>query len=67
MTEFAAATGGQALTAKEAAALVQAIDLAPRFVGESVVVAVWNLPLTMAVLIGLICLDCWLRKRRGMV
>ena len=46
---------------------MQAIDLAPRFVGESVVVAVWNLPLTMAVLIGLICLDCWLRKRRGMV
>jgi len=67
MTEFAAATGGQASTAKEAAALVQAIDLAPRFVGETVVVAVWNLPLTMAVLIGLICLDCWLRKRRGMV
>jgi len=67
MAEFAAATGGRAFTAKEAAALVQAIDLAPRSAGETVVVAVWNLPLTMAVLIGVICLDCWLRKRRGMV
>jgi uncharacterized membrane protein len=67
MAEFAAATGGRSFTPKEAATLLETIDLAPRSVGETVVVPVWNLPLTMAVLVGLICLDCWLRKRRGLV
>ena len=67
MTEFAAVTGGKAFGAEQAAALVQAIDLTPTRTVEKVVVTFWNLPLTMAALIGLVCLDCWLRKRRGMV
>lgn len=67
MTEFAQATGGKAFAAKDAAELIQSIDLTPRHVIETVVVALWNLPLTMALLIALVCLDCWLRKRRGMV
>jgi hypothetical protein len=67
MAEFAAVTGGKAFGAKEAAALAQAIDLTPTRKAEKVVVTFWNLPLTMAALIGLVCLDCWLRKRRGMV
>jgi hypothetical protein len=67
MAEFAAATGGKALSAGDAAAVVDAIDLTPTRTAEKQVVAFWNLPLTMALLIGLVCLDCWIRKRRGMV
>jgi hypothetical protein len=47
--------------------LLSSLDLTPRRVVETSVVAVWNLPLVMALLIALVCLDCWLRKRRGMV
>lgn len=67
MTDFAQATGGRAFHASDGDALVKALDLTPRRVSETAVVAVWNLPLTMALMIGLVCLDCWLRKRRGMV
>jgi len=67
MAEFARATGGRAFSAGDVAAVVDAIDLTPTRVAEKQVVAFWNLPLTMASLIGLVCLDCWIRKRRGMV
>jgi len=67
MTEFAKATGGQAFSAADAGSLLQSLDLTPRRVNETAVVALWNLPLTMVLMILLVCLDCWLRKRRGMV
>lgn len=67
MTTFATATGGKAFAAADANALLASIDLTPRLVAETATVAVWNLPLTMILLILLVCLDCWLRKRRGMV
>ncbi len=67
MTAFATATGGQAFNAADADAFLKSIDLTPRIVAETATVAVWNLPLTMILLIILVCLDCWLRKRRGMV
>ncbi len=67
MTAFATATGGRAFTAADSASLLGSLDLTPRRVSETVVVALWNLPLTMILLITLVCLDCWLRKRRGMV
>ena len=67
MTEFAKATGGQAFAASDADGLLKSLDLTPRRVSETVTVAVWNLPLTMALMILLVCLDCWLRKRRGLV
>ena len=67
MDEFARATGGKAFSAGDAAAVVNAIDLTPTRFAENKVVTLWNLPLTMASLIGLVCLDCWIRKRRGMV
>jgi len=66
MEEFARATGGQAFSGDQAAPLLAALDLAPGRLVEPVVVTFWNLPLTMAGLIGLVGLDCWLRKRRGM-
>lgn len=67
MTEFAKATGGTAFAAIDADGLLQALDLTPRRVTETATVAVWNLPLTMIVMILLVCLDTWLRKRRGLV
>jgi len=67
MSEFAKATGGSAFAAADADALLKSLDLTPRRVVETVTVAVWNLPLTMALMIALVCLDCWLRKRRGLV
>jgi uncharacterized membrane protein len=67
MTEFAQASGGRAFPAAEGDSLLASLDLTPRRVPETAVVAVWNLPLTMALMILLVCLDCWLRKRRGMV
>ncbi len=67
MSEFAKATGGAAFAAADADGLFQSLDLTPRRVVETVTVAVWNLPLTMALVIILVCLDCWLRKRRGLV
>ena len=67
MTAFAKATGGHALAAADSGELLSTLDLTPRRVMENAVVAIWNLPLTMALLIALVCLDCWLRKRRGMV
>lgn len=67
MRDFAQATGGRVFASAEASTLLESLDLTPRRVSESAVVAVWNLPLTMALMIAVVCLDCWLRKRRGMV
>jgi hypothetical protein len=67
MRDFAQATGGRVFASAGASTLLESLDLTPRRVSESAVVAVWNLPLTMALMIAVVCLDCWLRKRRGMV
>ncbi|HEV7405942.1 MAG TPA: glutamine amidotransferase [Chthoniobacteraceae bacterium] len=67
MTEFAKATGGTAFVAGDAEGLLPALDLTPRRVTETATIAVWNLPLTMIAMIVLVCLDTWLRKRRGLV
>jgi hypothetical protein len=67
MTEFAKATGGTAFAANDADGLLSSLDLTPRRVTETATVAVWNLPLTMIMMIVLVCLDTWLRKRRGLV
>ena len=67
MTDFAQATGGSAFSASNAGDLLKSLDLTPRHVSDTVVIAVWNLPLTIALMIAMVCLDCWLRKRRGMV
>ena len=68
MAEFARATGGKSFAPADAAkGLVQAMHLAPRHVQQSVTVAIWNLPATMIAFILLVCLDCLVRKRRGMV
>ncbi len=67
MAELAAATGGCAFTPYEAAALPAELKLAPRRVVTTSSIALWNLPLTMALFIALVAADCFIRKRRGMV
>jgi len=68
MATFATATGGKSFSAEEAVKnLVQAMHLTPRHVQQSVTVAVWNLPAIMILFILLVCVDCLIRKRRGMV
>jgi uncharacterized membrane protein len=67
MSEFATATGGKAFAAADASGLLKQLDLSPRHSTRPVAVALWNLPLTMVLLVGLVCLDTWIRKRKGMV
>ncbi len=67
MAELAAATGGRAIAPDAVADLATTIDLAPRLVRRPATIALWNLPLTLVLLLTVVCLDCWLRKRRGMV
>lgn len=67
MADFAQATGGKAFAPDQAAALVSALQARPYRYSQTVSVALWNLPLTLVLLALGVCLDCFLRKRRGMV
>ena len=67
MKEFATATGGKAFTPRQGDELLAALDLQPRQITRPAAVTIWNLPLTMVLMIGFVCLDCLIRKRRGMV
>jgi uncharacterized membrane protein len=67
MQAFAEATGGKAFTSEELPKLIESLDLRPRQFAQSLSISIWNLPLTMIVLIALVCLDTLIRKRRGMV
>lgn len=68
MAKIATATGGKSFTAAEAAAnLERALNLQPRQVNSRATVALWNLPVLMALFILLVCIDCLIRKRRGLV
>jgi uncharacterized membrane protein len=68
MDAFAKATGGKSFSPEDAAKnLVKAMNLSPRHVVQRASIAVWNLPATMIAFILLVCFDCLIRKRRGMV
>jgi uncharacterized membrane protein len=67
MAELARATGGKALAPQEAAAFFDQLRVAPRRFTETTSVALWNLPATMILMIGLVAADCFIRKRKGMV
>ncbi|MCX5658096.1 MAG: glutamine amidotransferase [Planctomycetota bacterium] len=66
MAELAAATGGKSVSVEHAADLVPALDLSPRLETRPAAVALWNLPATLFLLLALVCVDCYVRKRRGM-
>jgi uncharacterized membrane protein len=67
MAELAKATGGKSVALADAAKLLDTLALKPRILRQEISVAVWNLPATLALFVGLVCLDCLLRKRGGMV
>ncbi|HUT35137.1 MAG TPA: hypothetical protein VNE39_16720 [Planctomycetota bacterium] len=67
MAELAQATGGRAFTPEEAATSLSELPIAPRRITQTATIALWNLPATMVLLIALVALDCFIRKRRGMV
>lgn len=68
MAKIATATGGKSFTAADAVGnLERALNLTPRQVRSRATVALWNLPALMAAFIILVCLDCLIRKRRGLV
>ena len=67
MQAFAAATGGTDYTPDQLDALLDEMRLARHSIARSYAFAIWNLPALMILLIVIVCLDCYLRKRRGLV
>jgi uncharacterized membrane protein len=67
MAAFASATGGKSFTPDQSDDLLKALNLTPRASVQQTTVAVWNLPAVMAAFIAVVCVDCFVRKRRGMV
>ena len=67
MRTFTAATGGKTFAPGDTAALTAALAMPPTLERRSAAIALWNLPLTLALLLAVVCVDCWVRKRQGMV
>ena len=67
MAAFAKAAGGEAFTPRQVRALIEKLRLSARRVVVTRSTAVWNSPWVMLVMIVIVCLDCLVRKRRGMV
>ena len=66
LERLAAATGGRLFDPGQAGELLDRLALKAHRVRRTYVVALWNVPVTLALFAGLVCLDCFLRKRRGM-
>jgi uncharacterized membrane protein len=66
MASLAKTTGGQAFRPDEFDALVKALELRSNETTRNYAVALWNLPTMMILFIGLVCIDCFIRKRRGL-
>jgi len=67
MDSFAMATGGQTYSPEQIDDLVEKLKPATHLLKQNYAIAIWNLPATMVLLIIIICLDCYIRKRRGLV
>lgn len=67
MESFAKATGGQSFKPEEADQLLARLDLTPKTSVATTTVAIWDLPAVMCAFIAILCFDCLVRKRRGMV
>jgi hypothetical protein len=67
METFATATGGQTYTPEQIDDLVEQLRPATHLLNQNYAIAIWNLPATMVLLIIIVCLDCYIRKRRGLV
>ena len=67
MADFAEATGGAAFGPDQIEGLLEKLNLTTHKVTRSYAIAVWNLPAVLVLFIGLISVDCLIRKRRGLV
>ena len=67
METFAKATGGQSFAPDQGDELLKQLDLTPRTSAQTTTVAIWDLPAVMTLFIAILCIDCLVRKRRGMV
>jgi uncharacterized membrane protein len=67
METFAKATGGQSFAPDQGEQLLARLDLTPRTSSQTTTVAIWDLPAVMTLFIAILCIDCLVRKRRGMV
>jgi|GEM_PF-629997 len=67
MADFAASVGGAAFRPDQLAELSNTLHLVSFEVSSDHTAALWNLPATMALFIGLVSLDCLIRKRSGQV
>jgi uncharacterized membrane protein len=68
MAALAETTGGRLIDPSiDPAEVWDALNLRSNTVQQSVTVPLWNLPTTMVLLILLVGIDCFLRKKRGMV
>lgn len=67
MAVFAKATGGESFTPEQGEELMRRLDLSPKFSSEVTTVGIWDLPIVMIFFVTLVCIDCLVRKRRGMV
>jgi uncharacterized membrane protein len=67
MEVFAGAVGGKAYRPDQIDDLVNQLQLAKHSFSQSYAIAIWNLPAIMIALIIIVCLDCYIRKRRGLV
>ncbi len=60
-------TRGKAGSIDDADQVLAGMLLEPEHYEEKVSLTLWNLPLTAALLILVVCVDCFVRKRNGMV
>lgn len=67
MASFATATGGKSFTPEQLPALLERLQLKPRQLTQNYCIAIWNRPLILVLMTLVVCLDCLIRKRRGMV
>ena len=66
VAELAAAAGGRVCRAADAGTIADAIAAVPRTVEQAAVVPLWNLPATLVLFVAIVCVDCLIRKRRGL-
>ena len=61
-------TGGELFMADDPPSkLTEKLELTTMHITQKTAIPLWNLPVTMVLLIAVIGLDCFLRKKRGMV
>ena len=67
MESLAEMTGSKAFKPDHMNELLQALNLNSYSITQRLTISVWNLPAVMILFIIIVGLDCFIRKRRGLV